>query len=111
QFDQFRGHGLYQFLHFITAQKEAELDPEPAPVDSGQAVRLMSIHQSKGLEFPVVVAADLGKPFNLSDLRSDLILDEHYGICPLVKPPFTQQRYPSLPYWLAKRRQRREHLG
>jgi len=71
----------------------------------------MSIHQSKGLEFPVVAVADLGKAFNRSDLRADVILDETYGLCPQVKPPHTGTRYPSLPYWLARRRQARELLG
>ena len=59
----------------------------------------------------VVVVADLGKPFNVSDLRAEVILDEAYGLCPQIKPPHTGKRYPSLPYWLARRRQRREMLG
>jgi ATP-dependent helicase/nuclease subunit A len=111
QFDQFQRQSLFRFLKFVEAQRRAEIDREPALVDTDDAVRLMSIHQSKGLEFEVVVAADLGKPFNLADLKADIILDEEYGLCPLVKPPFTQQRYPSLPYWLARRRERRETLG
>jgi ATP-dependent helicase/nuclease subunit A len=111
QFDQFQRQGLFRFLKFVEAQRDADLDREPAPVDTADAVRLLSIHQSKGLEFPVVVVADLGKPFNLVDLKGDIILDEHFGLCPMVKPPFTEQRYPSLPYWLAQRRQRQELLG
>jgi ATP-dependent helicase/nuclease subunit A len=59
----------------------------------------------------VVVLADIGKAFNETDLRADIILDEQFGLCPLVKPPHTGTRYPSLPYWLARRRQRRELLG
>jgi len=71
----------------------------------------MSIHKSKGLEFPVVVVAGLGGQFNLQDLREDILLDEIYGLCPKVAPPETGQRYPSLPYWLARRRQKQEALG
>ena len=70
----------------------------------------MSIHQSKGLEFPVVAVADLAKPFNVQDLRGEIILDEEFGLCPRVKPPQTGARYPSLPHWLAQRHQRRELL-
>jgi len=111
QFDSFQRQGLFRFLRFIDAQKRADTEPEVKPSASEDSVRLMSIHQSKGLEFPVVVVADLNKPFNLVDLRGAIILDEHYGLCPQIKPPHTGKRYPSLPYWLATRRQRRELLG
>jgi ATP-dependent helicase/nuclease subunit A len=111
QFDQFQRQGLFRFLRFIEAQQLAETEPDVATIDQENAVRLMSIHQAKGLEFPVVVVADLGKPFNISDLHAEVILDEAYGLCPQIKPPHTGKRYPSLPYWLARRRQRREMLG
>jgi ATP-dependent helicase/nuclease subunit A len=111
QFDQFQRQGLFRFLRFIEAQQLAAAEPEVSAAGEDNAVRLMSIHQSKGLEFPVVVVADLGKPFNFSDLRAEVILDEQYGLCPQVKPPHTGRRYPSLPYWLASKRQHRELLA
>jgi ATP-dependent helicase/nuclease subunit A len=111
RFDRSHGRGLYRFLEFIEAQQEAAGDIEPAPLGTENAVRLMSIHQSKGLEFPVVVVADLGKQFNITDARGGIILDEVYGLCPQVKPPGTGQYYPSLPHWLAKRRRKADALG
>src|SRR5207247_1159388 len=111
QFDQFQRQGLFRFLNFVEAQQEAGVDLEPASVTTENAVQLMSIHQSKGLEFPVVLVADLGKRFNFDDLKERVILDEEFGLCPKVKPPHAGQLYPSLPYWLAKRRQQRESLG
>jgi ATP-dependent helicase/nuclease subunit A len=111
QFDQFQRQGLFRFLRFIEAQQLAEAEPQVAPVIQSNTIRLMSIHQSKGLEFPVVVVADLGKAFNLSDLRAEIILDERYGLCPQIKPPQTGKRYPSLPYWLGRSRQTKELLG
>ncbi|MEO5802943.1 MAG: helicase-exonuclease AddAB subunit AddA [Verrucomicrobiota bacterium] len=111
QFDSLQGQGLFRFIRFIESQQDAEIETDPANGDAGNAVRLMSIHQSKGLEFPVVVLADLGKPFNFSDLKQKIILDEIYGLCPQVMPPNTRQTYPSLPYWLAQRRQKIETLG
>jgi ATP-dependent helicase/nuclease subunit A len=111
QFDEFQRQGLYRFLRFVEAQTTAGVDAEPAAPAGVDAVRLSSIHQSKGLEFPVVVVADLGKPFNFQDLRHPVILDEQYGLCPQVRPPGLGGRYPSLPYWLAQRRQRRETIG
>jgi ATP-dependent helicase/nuclease subunit A len=111
QFDQFQRQGLYRFLQFIEAQREIEAEPEVAAAAAENAVRLMSIHQSKGLEFPVVLIADLAKSFNEQDLRADIIFDEVYGLCPRVKPPHLQERYASLPYWLAKRHQQLELRG
>ena len=111
QFDRFQRQGLFRFLRFIAAQQETETEPDTDVIAAENSVSLMSIHQSKGLEFPVVVVADLGKEFNLSDLRAEIILDESFGLCPQIKPPGSGTRYPSLPYWLAQRRQREENLG
>lgn len=111
QFDPYQRQGLFRFLRFVESQQEAGMDEDPAPLPSQDAVRLMSIHKSKGLEFPVVVVAGLGTRFNMQDLRGDVLLNEHYGLCPKVLPPSLGVRYPSLPYWLASRREKRELLG
>ena len=111
KFDQFQRQGLYRFLKFIEAQREADVEPEVAAVADENAVRLMSIHQSKGLEFPVVVIADLAKAINEQDLRGEIIFDEEFGLCPKVKSPASGRSYPSLPYWLAQGRQKRELCG
>ena len=111
QFDAYDGESLYRFLKFVEAQQENDIAIEPAASPASDAVRLMSIHQSKGLEFPIVVVGDLGKLFNFSDLHGRIILDEEYGLCPQIQPPETPQFYPSLPHWLAQRRQKRKMLG
>lgn len=111
QFDIFQREGLYRFLKFVEAQLENEIDAEPAAPPESNAVRLMSIHQSKGLEFPVVVVADLGKGFNFRDGAGDILLTEKFGLCGKVKPPHVGRSYPSLPGWLAQRQQRLETLG
>ncbi|HUL51355.1 MAG TPA: 3'-5' exonuclease, partial [Candidatus Nitrosotalea sp.] len=111
RFDPFQRQGVQRFLRFVEAQRGVQVDSEPAPVDAVDAVRLMSIHKSKGLEFPVVVLAGLGTRFNMRDLSDQMVLDEEYGLCPQIKPAPTGPRYPSLPWWLAGKRQRREALG
>jgi ATP-dependent helicase/nuclease subunit A len=110
-FDQFQRQGLFRFLKFIAAQRAADAEPDVPATAVENAVRLMSIHQSKGLEFPVVVLPDLAKKFNEQDLHGEIIFDEEFGLCPKVKPPMSGRRYPSLPHWLAQRRQRRELRG
>ena len=110
RFDQFQRQGLFRFLKFIEAQRKVEAEPEVPAVVAENAVRLMSIHQSKGLEFSVVVVADLAKRFNEQDLHGEIIFDEEFGVCPKVQAP-NGRRYPSLPHWLAQRRQRRELRG
>ena len=85
KFDQLQRQGLFRFLKFIEAQREAEAEPEVSAVADENAVRLMSIHQSKGLEFPVVAVADLEKSFNTQDLRGEIIFDGEFGLCPRVK--------------------------
>lgn len=111
QFDTVRGESLSRFVRLIQAQQESEAMAESAAPPPSGAVRLMSIHQSKGLEFPIVVLADLAKRFNLSDLNARIILDEKFGLSPQIRPPDLARYYPSLPWWLARRRQRRELLG
>lgn len=111
QFDRLQRQGLTRFLEFIEVRRELDATTEAPAVMAEDAVRLMSIHQSKGLEFPVVALPDLSKNFNEQDLNGEIIFDECFGLCPQVKPPPTGRRYPSLPYWLARRRQQRELRG
>jgi ATP-dependent helicase/nuclease subunit A len=110
-YDPYQRQGLYRFLRFVQAQQDADLELEPASAQTENAVRLMSIHKSKGLEFPVVVVAGLGVRFNRQDLRGDILLHESYGLCPKVKPPRANKSYPSLAYWLARREEERQLLG
>ncbi|MEY4918152.1 MAG: hypothetical protein RL616_2065, partial [Verrucomicrobiota bacterium] len=110
-FDQFQRQGLFRFLKFIAAQQAADSEPDVSSGTTENAVRLMSIHQSKGLEFPIVALPDLAKGFNEQDLHAEIIFDEVLGLCPKVKPPERGGRYPSLPHWLAQRRQKRELRG
>lgn len=111
QFDPYQRQGLYRFLRFIKAQEDEDLDLQPASPPAEDAVRLMSVHKSKGLEFPVVALACMGTCFNEQDLNEPVLLSELYGLCPKITPPDAEQSYPGLPHWLARRGERRELRG
>ncbi len=110
EYDPYQRQGLFRFLRFVQMQEEADVELEPAAV-ARDAVQLTSIHRSKGLEFPVVALAGIGARFNERDLHENILLDEHFGVCPKVTPRDGEQSYPSLPHWLARRRQFRELCG
>lgn len=108
RFDASQRGGLLRFLGHLRMQASAGVD---APVVTvGDAVRLMSIHASKGLEFPVVAVAGLGNRFNMGDLSREVVIDEERGLCPVVLAA-DGGRYPSWPLWCAVPAQRRALLG
>jgi ATP-dependent helicase/nuclease subunit A len=82
QFGQFRRQGLRRFLQFIeTLQDQDEDLGAPAAFgDADNAVRILSIHKSKGLEFPIVYLAEMGRNFNLSDARGRFLFDRRNGV-------------------------------
>ena len=111
QFDPFQRQGLYRFLRFVQSQADEEMDLPPASPPVGDAVRLFSIHKSKGLEFPVVALAGMGTKFNEQDLSGPVLLHETRGLCPKITPPHADQSYPGLTHWLARRAEKRELRG
>lgn len=73
---------LFDFLMFVDKlQKKAiTLGGDPAPEISSDVVRIMSIHKSKGLEFPVVFLSGTGRNFNLMDTKTPLIIHSDYYV-------------------------------
>jgi len=102
--------GVYWFLRYIEAQEELPPAREPLKASRAEGVRLMSIHQSKGLEFPIVFLANLGKRFNM-DHRDALFIDSRHGLCPKVFPPGSLPSYPSLVRHLGTINKRKEILS
>lgn len=79
--------------------------------EADDVVRLMSIHKSKGLEFPVVMVAGLGRKFNLMDTHGDLIMHKHIGIgLSYVDVPI-RAKSASLVQWLLKEQLKIETLS
>ena len=99
QYEETNFRGLFRFLRFIDSLKDQGSDLAVARIlgESEDVVRVMSIHKSKGLEFPVVVVADLGKKFNLADAEKALVLcHKTLGVGPYVVNTELRFRYPSI---------------
>ena len=76
--------GLFNFINFVNKLRSSRSDMGSAKIlgENENVVRIMSIHKSKGLEFPVVILSGLGKGFNLQDLNRRLILHQELGFGP-----------------------------
>ncbi|MCC6094249.1 MAG: UvrD-helicase domain-containing protein [Eubacterium sp.] len=75
-------HGLFNFIRYIERMKKYEVDYGEVNLfsEAENTVRIMSIHKSKGLEFPVVFVSSLGSQFNLKDVQSRVVLHAGLGI-------------------------------
>lgn len=94
EFESTSRRDLEQFLEHLDAMEEAGLmvgDPETAG-----AVTIMSIHKSKGLEFPVVFLAGLARSFNRESLRAQVLCDKTLGLGLSVIDPVSRVRYPTI---------------
>lgn len=84
QFEKTSFKGLFNFVSFIDKLKKNSGDMGSAKIlgENENVVRIMSIHKSKGLEFPVVILACCGKRFNFMDLNNSLLLHQDLGYGP-----------------------------
>ena len=81
-YEQTSYFGAFHFVRYLQQIMEKEVDYGEADILDEQAdvVRIMSIHKSKGLEFPICFVAGLGKKMNLMDLYQVLVSDSDLGI-------------------------------
>ena len=84
QYEEASFKGLYNFINFIDKIKFNQEDLKAAKIigENENVVRIMTIHKSKGLEFPVVILAGVGKQFNFRDLNGKILLDQDLGMGP-----------------------------
>lgn len=74
--------GLFNFIRYIEQLQKYDVDYGEANIADEQenTVRIMSIHKSKGLEFPIVFVAGMGKKFNTTDITGSVIIHPEWGV-------------------------------
>ncbi|MGG6314327.1 helicase-exonuclease AddAB subunit AddA [Paenibacillus macerans] len=104
--------GVFRFLRHVTRLRENGGDLGAAAAgEQGDGVRIMTIHKSKGLEFPVVFAAGLSKQFNRQDLNAPFLMHKEMGFGPKYVDAATRVSYPTLPNLAIRKRAQMELLA
>lgn len=98
QFESTSYKGLFNFINFIDKLKTSKGDLGSAKVlgENDNVVRLMSIHKSKGLEFPVVFLSGCGKKFNFQDMYKSILIHQELGFGPDFVDFKKRIKYPSI---------------
>ena len=105
--------GVFHFIKYIEKLKKYNTDFGEASTvnEQGNTVRIMSIHKSKGLEFPIVIVAGMGKMFNKQDTRGKILIDSEFGIGTDYLDSRKRLKGPTLKKNVMKRRMELEALG
>lgn len=112
QFEESNMKGLYQFLTFLEGLEKSGADLNPAAIlsEADDVVRIMTIHKSKGLEFPVVLLCTAGRPFNLQNQNQPILIHREWGLAPNMVDPMQRIQYPSGFYRMVRSLLNREAL-
>lgn len=94
KFESGGGHGVFRFVSWL--QRLAQRGEEPAVGGDGDAVKIMSIHKSKGLEFPFVFLCDLSHRFNKKDMTAAVLMHTELGLGPKMTDTIRGIEYPTL---------------
>ncbi len=110
QYEETSFKGLFNFINFINKLKKNSGDMGSAKIlgENENVVRIMSIHKSKGLEFPVVFVSTTGRKFNLMDLNSDILFHHELGLGPDYVDPKRRISYPTVIKQAIKRKMKLE---
>lgn len=113
QYEETSFKGLFNFINFINKLKLSSGDMGNAKIlgENDDVVRIMSIHKSKGLEFPVVIIGGTGKQFNLRDASNTMLLHEELGFGIDLVDPQRRITYATVPKLAIQQRIKLESLS
>lgn len=113
EFEATSYRGLFNFIRYIEQLQKYEVDFGEVNIygESADTVRIMSIHKSKGLEFPVVFLSGMGKSFNQMDSRAALVLHSRMGIGADAIDPEHRVRQATLPRQIIRQSMKLENLA
>ncbi|WP_163195107.1 helicase-exonuclease AddAB subunit AddA [Clostridium thermarum] len=113
QYEQTSFKGLFNFINFINRLRGNSGDMGSAKTlgENEDVVRIMSIHKSKGLEFPVVILAGCGKQFNLMDLNKRILYHEQLGYGPDYVDYVRRLTFPTIKKMAIKKKFKLESLS
>ncbi|WP_124070112.1 helicase-exonuclease AddAB subunit AddA [Filibacter tadaridae] len=102
--------GLFRFLRFVDRMRKRgdDLGAARSLSDKEDVVRIMTIHSSKGLEFPYVFIAGAGRKFNKMDFNEPYLFDQHFGLAVKAIDPDNRITYTSLPFLAMKEKKELE---
>ncbi|MGN0242793.1 MAG: helicase-exonuclease AddAB subunit AddA [Lachnospiraceae bacterium] len=113
KYEQTSFKGLFRFIQYMNQLRDYEMELDNVrelPADAN-VVRIMTIHKSKGLEFPVVILAETQKRFNMMDANRPILMHSEYHLGPMAVDLTTRQKSPTIYKNLIKKQMRLENIG
>ena len=113
EFEKTSYFGLFHFIRYMEQLEKYDVDYGEAELldENADVVRIMSIHRSKGLEFPVTFVCGLSKRFNMQDANQSLILDMDFGLATDYVDPGKRVRNKTLRRNVLSRKLREDSLA
>ena len=113
EFEQTSYRGLFNFIRYIEQLQKYSVDYGEVNLSGSNdnVVQIMSIHKSKGLEFPIVIVAGLGKRFNQQDINASLVIHQDLGIGADCINPELRVKFPTVMKQVIRQKSKVENLG
>lgn len=109
-YEQTANRGLFRFLRFIERMKEVDEDIGEARyvTEEDNVVQMMTVHGSKGLEYPIVFMSSLHKEFNFRDTQGTYMFDQQYGLATKLIDPIKNIERDTMLTLMTKTKKERE---